>query len=209
VGLQETDWDDFIGQMPLDANSLILRAFAEAVRFIGILYVVKGGLPTVVFPYQRHWYHGTPGDANECLGPQAAVANGKGKSKKESVDHLAFAPFVAIPSTCDLTDMSRNLQMVNRDDERKDRPIAVWISDKPPKRTTRIWGWNVSTARPVHDIVGLPVLTQDPRKFELIVGFTETAPYWTSRENFVFALDDKNVTPITIPGRLIEPTDPW
>lgn len=159
-------------------GTLSWRSVAEALRFIGKLYVND----TAVEPYSRHWYHGRDlGD--DCFEPnEASIELINTRVDKNGVQAV-LRPFAFVPQSARMKQVTKDLVVTKTEVDNTNLPILQWVSDSSRVEASqvRIRGWIVGDS--LLDIVLVPTVTTHLDGY--ITGMTDVGPFTTRPFNVI------------------------
>lgn len=202
-------------------DSAEMRAFAELVRFIGIVRITQevDGVHVVrstVQPYQRLWYHAREVSLTACLQQDQKewVLLGEKTVTLGAPDVLVriyLQPFTSIPCSAVAADLVANQRQIpSAYDSERNRPLIHWeySGDRPCAPGSAIQGWQLSE-QPLRDIVLVRTLP-DPGAFQPVHVRSDATghwPTWMARYNAIIWLQEP--TPQSEVGVTMPAPRPW
>jgi len=163
-GITPVELHALLSQMGDGTSSFMARAFADRLRFIGMLTFEVNGHHEIIPPMDGMWYHTretkkflVAEDKKIKLGERANVQ--ADVSKEAPVGVFFLHPFSHIPNTADVTKIASCLQLVGPADEQHHKPLVVWEAPKAftVEPVLPIVGWKLHSG-PVSDIVLNPAM---------------------------------------------------
>lgn len=120
-----------IGALPPVEEQLGLRAFAEQLRFLGVLAIRREGAYTVILPNDRMYYHldGAAALGYAIAHPHPQAPNGSVLGVLDDNEaELVLLPFSAVPSSVAFRNIERHIAVRPQADVRPHEPVAQWIA---------------------------------------------------------------------------------
>jgi hypothetical protein len=195
-GITDEELHALLSQMSDGTQSFMARAFADRLRFIGVLTFELNGHKEVIPPMDGMWYH-TKITKNFLVDDEKKILLGERTNVSTEGDRTApvgrfyLHPFSHIPSSADVTAVAQHIKIVSVADERLHKPLAVWEVGTESRivPVLPIEGWRLHPT-PVADFIFNPTLP-DPTAYVptyVIPGGKNEYPLFSHAYNAVVSL---------------------